>query len=76
MLYGDRGLGKTSLAVQCQLISMGSEELLVKLGARDWTLDDRETFLTFFVNCSDDVRNFANLQQRIVNAFRDFMIQQ
>lgn len=75
VIYGDRGLGKTSLAVQCQLIAMGSDELLIKLGAKDWALEDHETFLTFFVNCSDEVRNFAELQRRILNAFRDFVIQ-
>jgi len=76
VIYGDRGLGKTSLAVQCQLIAMGSDELLIKLGAKDWALEDHETFLTFFVNCSDEVRNFAELQRRILNAFRDFVIQE
>ena len=55
IIYGDRGIGKTSLAIQCQLIAMGHDELLHQLGLPDYVLADDETFLTFFVTCSDDV---------------------
>lgn len=72
VIYGDRGLGKSSLAVQCQLIAMGNGELLEEADAADWILSDEETYLTFFVTCSDDVRTFDDLQKRILNAFHDF----
>ncbi len=74
VIYGDRGLGKTSLAVQCQLIAMGHDELLVKLGAKDRVLNEQEMFLTFFVDGAE-VTNFVDLQQRIINSFRDFVLQ-
>lgn len=75
VIYGDRGLGKTSLAIQCQLIAMGSNELLMELDAEDWKVASEQSYLTFFVTCSDDVRHFIQLQQRILNSFRDFLIQ-
>ncbi len=54
---------------------MGDGELLCQLGLQDYILSNDETFLTFFVTCSDDVIDFKNLQQRILNAFRDFSTQ-
>jgi len=75
VIYGDRGLGKTSLAIQAQRIAMGEGQLLHELSADDRILSEEETFLTFFVTCADDVLNFMDLQQRILNSFRSFIAQ-
>lgn len=67
LIYGDRGLGKSSLALQLQLIAMGNAELLTKLGVTDRVLPPDKRFLTFFVTCTDSTRNFADLLQSLVN---------
>ena len=51
---------------------MGDEKLLRSMDASDWVLGGDDSFLTFFVVCSDDVRTFADLQIRILNAFRGY----
>ena len=38
LIYGDRGLGKTSLALQTQLIATGGQELLHQIDANDHAL--------------------------------------
>ena len=67
VVYGDRGLGKSSLAVQMQLIAMGDEELLSSLKAQPLALSDRETFLTFYVTCTDQIQSLQDLQLLMIH---------
>ena len=67
VVYGDRGLGKSSLAVQMQLIAMGDEELLTSLQAQHLALSERETFLTFYVTCTDQIQSLQDLQLLMVH---------
>jgi AAA+ ATPase superfamily predicted ATPase len=68
IIYGDRGLGKTSLALQIRLIAMGHEELLASIGIQSRALDEDSRYLTFFVTCTDETINFEGLVQQLINA--------
>ena len=68
IIYGARGLGKTSLAVQMKYIAMGDNELLESLNILDRALPETNQYLTFFVTCTDSTRNFDGLVQLLINA--------
>jgi Cdc6-like AAA superfamily ATPase len=68
LIYGDRGLGKTSLAFQLRHIAEGSVELLDALGIRDRAFSESERFVAFYVPCMDSTRNFDGLLQQLINA--------
>jgi Cdc6-like AAA superfamily ATPase len=71
IIYGDRGLGKTSLAVQMRYIAMGDNELLESLKIQDRGLDETEQFITFFVTCTDETMKLRGIQgilQLLINA--------
>jgi Cdc6-like AAA superfamily ATPase len=71
LIYGDRGLGKSSLAVQGQLIAMGDSELLTQIKAPGYVIPDQDSYLTFYVSCSDEVRDVSALIQLLINAAED-----
>lgn len=71
VIYGDRGLGKTSLAVQIKYIAMGNDELLNSLGIQDRALDDASQFLTFFVTCTDAIKSYKGIVQLLINAMEE-----
>lgn len=68
VIYGNRGLGKTSLAVQTKYIAMGGNALLDDLGLEGRALDADSQFLTFMVTCTDSTKNFDGLAQLLINA--------
>jgi Cdc6-like AAA superfamily ATPase len=68
LIYGDRGLGKTSLAVQMKFIAMGDDELLRTNGLGDRVLEEDEQFLCFFVTCTDATKDVNGLLQLLINA--------
>ena len=68
LIYGDRGLGKSSLALQIRRIAMGDQELLVHLKAERLALPEGKQFLTFYVTCTDATKTFLDLLQAMVNA--------
>jgi Cdc6-like AAA superfamily ATPase len=68
LIYGDRGLGKSSLALQLRLIAMGNVELLHQLKAERLALQDSQHFLTFYVTCTDSTQSLADLLQAMVNS--------
>lgn len=68
LIYGDRGLGKSSLAVQTQLIAMGNVELLHQIGAARLALAPEDHYLTFYVTCTDATPTFQDLLQQLVNS--------
>jgi histone H3/H4 len=67
IIYGERGLGKTSLALQIERIALGDTELLDELGLSDRVLPAENRFTTFSFPCSDGVTNKDDLLQRLVN---------
>jgi hypothetical protein len=68
IIYGDRGLGKTSLALQMKYIAMGDGELLKSLGIQSRALDEDRQYLAFFVTCTDATQNFNGLVRLMINA--------
>lgn len=68
LIYGDRGLGKSSLAVQMRRIAMGDLGLLSHLNAERLALPPDSAFLTFYVTCTDSTQSFADLLQLLVNS--------
>ena len=71
LIFGDRGLGKSSLAVQGQLIAMGDDALLRHLGAMSHTVPLDRAYLTVFVACSDEISEVGELLQALINAAED-----
>ena len=67
VIYGNRGLGKTSLAFQTMHIAIGENVLLNTMGLESRALDDSNQFLTFFVTCTDSTKNFNGLTQLLIN---------
>lgn len=68
MIYGDRGLGKSSLALQIARIAMGDIELLAHSNAQHLALDEEDRFLTLQVTCTDAVQSLPELLQALINA--------
>lgn len=68
VIFGHRGLGKSSLALQMRRIAMGDVELLAHLGAERLALADASQFLTFFVTCTDATRTTNDLLQLMINS--------
>lgn len=71
LIYGDRGLGKSSLAVQAQLIAMGDAELLAAMNARTHVLPESATFMAFYITCSERISSIEHLIQSMINAVED-----
>lgn len=68
LIYGDRGLGKSSLALQLRLIAMGNTELLSHLKAERLALSSEDFYLVFYVTCTSATKSFADLLQSLVNS--------
>jgi Cdc6-like AAA superfamily ATPase len=89
VIYGDRGLGKSSLALQLERIARGDTVLLdaqaetntdrlppdadlidVELlrHAADWVLNEEDTYLTFYVACTNATPDTETLLRRVANA--------
>jgi hypothetical protein len=67
MIYRHRGLGKSSLALQAQLIATGERELLVKQGDSDWAIDEENSYVSVYVQCSDGTSETKHILRRIIN---------
>jgi Cdc6-like AAA superfamily ATPase len=68
LVYGQRGLGKSSLALQMSRIAQGDVELLAEHELEGLALPEEHRYLTFYVNCSDSTKNLRGLLQLMINA--------
>jgi hypothetical protein len=68
LIFGDRGLGKSSLALQLRLIAMGNVELLTQFKAERLALPADRHFLVFYVTCTDTTEGLSELLQALVNS--------
>jgi Cdc6-like AAA superfamily ATPase len=87
IIYGDRGLGKSSLALQAQRIAMGDPSLLQlqetapaprltdvpslqfdNAGVEEWAFSQEESYLAFYVACSDATPTTKSVLQRLINS--------
>lgn len=72
VIYGGRGLGKTSLANQLARIALGDDSLLKSIGAEDRVIDGDNAFIPFWVSCSDETRTKEQMLQRLINSAEGF----
>lgn len=68
IIYGHRGMGKSSLALQVRRIAMGDVELLARRGSEALALLNDQTYLVFFVTCTAATKNVEALLQALINA--------
>jgi Cdc6-like AAA superfamily ATPase len=68
LIYGARGLGKTSLALQMSLIAQGGVQLLSAQGTQEKAFNETDRYVVFLVTCTDATRNFDGLLQELTNA--------
>lgn len=68
LIYGHRGLGKSSLALQLSRIAQGDVELLEELNLGHLALAEEKRFLSLYVNCSDSTKNIDGMLQLMINA--------
>jgi hypothetical protein len=61
IIYGERGLGKTSIASQIARIAMGDVELLEDFQVPERSLPEEHRFTVFWVNCSDETTTKTRL---------------
>ena len=73
LIYGGRGLGKTSLAVQMARIALGDDALLKVIGKEDRLISGDDHLVPFWVSCSDETRTKDQVIQRIINSAEGFI---
>jgi Cdc6-like AAA superfamily ATPase len=66
IVYGDRGLGKSSLALQVHRIAMGDRRLLDDVGLADLAIPLGESFLAFYVPCTDETATKDDILRRVI----------
>jgi Cdc6-like AAA superfamily ATPase len=66
VIYGPRGLGKTSLALQLERIAKGDVELLAELDSQNLALAEDERLITFYMACTDEHKNFVSLLEALL----------
>jgi hypothetical protein len=67
MILGDRGLGKSSLAKQARLISMGDRSLLDRYDASHSAIPVDEGFIALYCGCTDAVQTTSDLLRRLTD---------
>jgi AAA+ ATPase superfamily predicted ATPase len=67
LIYGERGVGKTSIANQIERIALGDVELLSNLGLQDRALPEGSRFAAFYLQCTDGIQDCEGLLQRVIN---------
>jgi histone H3/H4 len=68
IIYGERGLGKTSLAFQAQRIAMGDVTLLEDYEGHQWALGEDDAYRAFYVPCSVSTKDTPAILQRVINS--------
>jgi Cdc6-like AAA superfamily ATPase len=69
IIYGARGLGKSSLALQAQRIAMGDVTLLHDYGAHEWAIEADDAFRVFYVKCFSTTKDSSAILQLVINSF-------
>lgn len=64
VIYGNRGVGKSSLALQLELLALGSQEVAERLRAAP---DEPLDFLTIYFRCDDSIRSVPQLLLRLLS---------
>lgn len=72
LIYGDRGLGKSSLAYQTARIALGDNSLLTLLGKPERAIPASEILCPIWLSCSDDIKTKNDLIEAIINNGKGF----
>jgi KAP-like P-loop domain-containing protein len=72
IIYGERGLGKSSLALQLERIALGDVELLEDLALAGRGLGEVDRFVVFQFSCTDGIGTKDDLLQRLINTAEGF----
>jgi len=72
IIYGHKGVGKSSLARQLARIALGDCELLHNLQSSDSLLEEFQRFKVFYVTCTDTVKSKDDILRRIMNEAKIF----
>jgi histone H3/H4 len=67
IIYGERGLGKSSLAYQIAKISLGDSELLTALNREDRLIKSDRVYIPIWLTCSDEIKTKNDLLDGIIN---------
>ena len=67
IIYGDRGLGKTSLALQGERIALGDVQLLQNYNIEDRALPEEQRFVTVYMSCTETMRTSKAIFQALIN---------
>lgn len=67
LVYGERGLGKSSLAVQLGLIARGNNRLLEILEATDRALPQDKLYTVIYISCTRQTASLNDMLQLAVN---------
>ena len=65
IIYGERGVGKTSLATQLSLIAMGHQVLLDYFGMADRGFNEDSGFVVVWADCSKTIKETSGILERI-----------
>ncbi len=74
VIYGARGLGKSSLAHQVRRIAKGDVTLLQDYGAPQWAFGQDDAYLAVYVPCSASMRHTPSILQKVINSFSSIEI--
>lgn len=61
IIYGERGLGKSSLGFQVARIALGDTALLESFGHSDRALPEEDQFIPIWFTCTDEIKNKNDL---------------
>lgn len=75
LIYGDRGIGKTSLALQLRQIALGNNELLERLGLANRFIDRSNSYLCVYVTCSDMTQSTMGVLDRVSLSLRSLRLE-
>lgn len=75
IIYGDRGLGKSSLALQAWRIAQGDDQLLKRHGLDRWAVHGRDAFLAFYIPCTDATSSTRTILERIITSLTSLRVQ-
>jgi hypothetical protein len=73
IIYGDRGLGKSSLALQMRRVAMGDLRLLASYKAESRGFMPDQGFVTFYIPCTDAIRDRTRLLRAMISAAQDLV---
>lgn len=71
LIYGQRGLGKSSLALQIASVAKGDSELLDQIELSNLALKGAYRFISFHVTCTDSTRTFEDIIRLLLGAIEN-----